>query len=73
MLLRAVTCFSHSYGEAPFLCAYTFSRASLAGSDSTVNGVEYFDLVGGPADDTSAGHGGDSSASAPTTDTACAW
>jgi len=55
---NAVSCFSHTFGESPFLCAFTFSLASLGGSQSTVNGVEYFDLEGGPADSTGAGSGG---------------
>jgi hypothetical protein len=54
----AAPCHTHPYGEAPFLCGYTFSRASLGGSDSTLSGVEFFNLDGGIADNSSAGDGG---------------
>ena len=51
-------CTSHTYGQAPFLCAYTFSTATPGGTEATVNGLEYFNQIGGPADAESAGDGG---------------
>jgi hypothetical protein len=55
---RAVPCDTHSYGEAPFLCGYTFSRASLGGTNSTLSGTEFFGLDPDLADNESAGDGG---------------
>ena len=55
---HAGTCLQHTYGQAPYLCAYTFSTASPGGSEATVNGLEYFNQIGGPADAESAGDGG---------------
>lgn len=55
---HADTCLSHTYGQAPFLCAYAHSSASPGGTEATVNGLEYFNLIGGPADAVSAGDGG---------------
>ena len=55
---HAYNCTSHTYGQAPYLCAYTYSHATPNGTEATENGLEYFDQIGGPADDKSAGDGG---------------
>jgi PEP-CTERM motif len=54
----AAACHLHTLSEVPFLCGYTFSRASLGGTDSTLSGTEFFNMDGGVADNTSAGDGG---------------
>jgi hypothetical protein len=56
--VRAAECSTYNIGLAPFLCGYTFSRASLGGSHSTASGTEFFNTGAHVADDTSEGDGG---------------
>jgi hypothetical protein len=56
--VAAAPCNTHTTGQAPFLCGYTFSAASLGNGTTSANGPEFFDQAGGVADTTSAGLGG---------------